>query len=92
MFAILIADENYTSNMVYGGYDSTQTQTQIDWLPLINESQWEVNLTLGTYGGQTFFQGGTPAIFDTSTAIIYMPEADVQQLTYQISNTLGHLN
>jgi hypothetical protein len=32
---------------------------------------------MSAYGDETIFNGGIPAIFDTSTALIYMPEEDV---------------
>lgn len=68
------------SVMVLGGVDESKVSTPFKFVPLTQETYWQINFDGVQVNGKNIFSGTTPAIVDTGTSLIAGPQDQVQAL------------
>jgi len=87
----LSATDGSVGELTLGGYDSTHFQGELEWVPLISETYWEVKLAGLTLGGVPV-TNATKAVIDTGTSILAGPSADVKAIAEKLGATPFPLN
>uniref|UniRef100_A0AAY4BU50 pepsin A n=1 Tax=Denticeps clupeoides TaxID=299321 RepID=A0AAY4BU50_9TELE len=74
------------SEVVFGGYDPSHYNGQLNWIPVSSQAYWQISMDSITINGNVVAcNGGCQAIVDTGTALIVGPDSDISN----INNIVG---
>ncbi|KAH8689322.1 aspartic protease [Talaromyces proteolyticus] len=73
VFAFYLSDTDAGSEVVFGGIDHDHYEGGISYLPLINETYWEVGIESIILGSDVTKLDNYGAVIDTGTSLIAMP-------------------
>ncbi len=77
VFAFFLSNGDGTKGeLMFGGYNPNHFTGPISWIPLSQETYWEVQLTSLTLGGKSITTA-TKAVLDTGTSLMVGPSAEV---------------
>mmetsp|Transcript_17460 Transcript_17460/g.15743 ORF Transcript_17460/g.15743 Transcript_17460/m.15743 type:complete len:382 (-) Transcript_17460:70-1215(-) len=72
--------------LVLGGYDEAKFTGDLNWVPLISTTYWEINLGGLVIDGVSFLPDeGQKAILDTGTSLLTGPSESVVQIAKQLN-------
>ncbi|KAM4701311.1 cathepsin E [Discoglossus pictus] len=74
--------------LVFGGFDTTRFSGQLNWVPVVSQGYWQIQLDNIMIGGEVVFcSEGCQAIVDTGTSMLTGPPSDILQLQNIIGAT-----
>nr|AHZ33698.2 pepsin [Chelon labrosus] len=82
MFSVYLSGNSEESSEVFfGGVDSSHYTGEIKWIPLSSDTYWQISMDSVTINGQTVAcSGGCQAIIDTGTSMIVGPTTDINNI------------
>ena len=83
VFAFRLGTDGASGELVIGGVDDSHYRGDLHYLPLSNETYWEVKLDGMSLGGKTVTKVQR-AILDTGTSVLAGPTAEVAVIAKQI--------
>merc|ERR1712146_416937 len=83
VFAFHLGKDGATGELVIGGVDDSHYTGDLHYLPLSNETYWEVELQGMSLGGKRVTKVRR-AILDTGTSVLAGPTAEVAAIAKQI--------
>jgi len=92
LFSVFLSDASGTpGELTFGGIDSTKYTGEIAYVPLKNETYWELALDTMSLDG-TSITTATNVIVDTGTSILAGPSAEVKALAKKVGASPFWLN
>jgi len=79
-------DATQAGELTFGGIDTTKFEGDVEYVPLINESYWQVSLEGMSYGGASV-TSNIKAIVDSGTSLLAGPTAQVTQMAQKAGAT-----
>ena len=83
VFSFHLGKDGASGELVLGGVDSSHYNGELNYLPLSNETYWEVELQGMSLGGKSV-TNVQRAILDTGTSVLAGPTAEVEAIANQI--------
>ncbi|XP_067875409.1 pepsin A-like [Heterodontus francisci] len=93
LFAFYLTRENSQSGseVVFGGVDPDHYTGQINWVPLTQQSYWQILVDRVTINGRVVAcSGGCQAIVDTGTSLLAGPTGPISTIQQYIGATEGY--
>ncbi|XP_005989295.1 pepsin A-like [Latimeria chalumnae] len=89
LFSFYLSKNGQAGSVVtFGGYDSSYYNGQIYWIPLSQETYWQITMDSITINGQVVAcNGGCQAIVDTGTSLLTGPYNDISNIQRSIGAT-----
>jgi len=90
LFAFWLSNTTGTGGgeLTLGTYDSNHFSGPLTWIPLTNETYWEIGLDGATVGGAAFDIVAKHAVVDTGTSLIALPSKAATAINKKLGCTI----
>ncbi|KAH1170836.1 hypothetical protein KIL84_006454 [Mauremys mutica] len=89
----LLRDDQSGSFVMFGGIDSSYYSGNLNWIPLSNETYWQITMDSITMNGETIAcSGGCQAIIDTGTSLLVGPSTGISNIESYIGADNGTIS
>ncbi|XP_044871269.1 pepsin A-like [Mauremys mutica] len=91
LFSVYLSSDDQSGSFVmFGGIDSSYYSGNLNWIPLSNETYWQITMDSITMNGETIAcSGGCQAIIDTGTSLLVGPSTGISNIKSYIGADNG---